>query len=146
MIKTFPDNRGFLSILQCKNYDQVFVASSDGMYTFRGMHYQTNPYQTKTVKVIQGEAIDFLYNLKTKKVEQYLLDKDSDPLVIGPEYAHGYLTTRLNTIVLYAVNGKFDPETYKSIPYNSIPEIKDVVNEKAAYGVIKLSEKDKLGT
>lgn len=146
MIKTFPDNRGFLSILQCKNYDQVFVASSDGMYTFRGMHYQTNPYQTKTVKVIQGEAIDFLYNLKTKKVEQYLLDKDSDPLVIGPEYAHGYLTTRLNTIVLYAVNGKFDPETYKSIPYSSIPEIKDVVNEKAAYGVIKLSEKDKLGT
>ena len=146
MIKTFPDNRGFLSILQCKNYDQVFVASSDGMYTFRGMHYQTNPYQTKTVKVIQGEAIDFLYNLKTKKVEQYLLDKDSDPLVIGPEYAHGYLTTRLNTIVLYAVNGKFDPETYKSIPYISIPEIKDVVNEKAAYGVIKLSEKDKLGT
>ena len=146
MIKTFPDNRVFLSILQCKNYDQVFVASSDGMYTFRGMHYQTNPYQTKTVKVIQGEAIDFLYNLKTKKVEQYLLDKDSDPLVIGPEYAHGYLTTRLNTIVLYAVNGKFDPETYKSIPYSSIPEIKDVVNEKAAYGVIKLSEKDKLGT
>ena len=146
MIKTFPDNRGFLSILQCKNYDQVFVASSDGMYTFRGMHYQTNPYQTKTVKVIQGEAIDFLYNLKTKKVEQYLLDKDSDPLVIGPEYAHGYLTTRLNTIILYAVNGKFDPETYKSIPYSSIPEIKDVVNEKAAYGVIKLSEKDKLGT
>ena len=146
MIKTFPDNRGFLSILQCKNYDQVFVASSDGMYTFRGMHYQTNPYQTKTVKVIQGEAIDFLYNLKTKKVEQYLLDKDSDPLVIGPEYAHGYLTTRLNTIVLYAVNGKFDPETYKSIPYSSIPEIKDVVNEKAAYGVIKLSEKDKLGS
>ena len=146
MIKTFPDNRGFLSILQCKNYDQVFVASSDGMYTFRGMHYQTIPYQTKTVKVIQGEAIDFLYNLKTKKVEQYLLDKDSDPLVIGPEYAHGYLTTRLNTIVLYAVNGIFDPETYKSIPYSSIPEIKDVVNEKAAYGVIKLSEKDKLGT
>ncbi len=146
MIKTFPDNRGFLSILQCKNYDQVFVASSDGMYTFRGMHYQTNPYQTKTVKIIQGEAIDFLYNLKTKKVEQYLLDKDSDPLVIGPEYAHGYLTTRLNTIVLYAVNGKFDPKTYKSIPYSSIPEIKDIVNEKAAYGVIKISEKDKLGT
>lgn len=145
MIKTYPDNRGFLSILQCENYDQVFVASSDGMYTFRGMHYQTDPYQVKTVKIIQGEAIDFLYNLKTKKVEQYLLDKDSEPLTIGPDYAHGYLTTRLNTIVLYAVKGKFNPDTYKSIPYHTIPEIKDVVNEQAAHSVIKISDKDKFG-
>ena len=88
MIKTFPDNRGFLSILQCKNYDQVFVASSDGMYTFRGMHYQTNPYQTKTVKVIQGEAIDFLYNLKTKKVEQYLLDNHKPVYTIVKKILH----------------------------------------------------------
>ena len=145
MIKTFPDNRGFLSILKCEDYSQVFIASNDSIYTFRGMHYQTNPYQTKVIKVIQGEIIDFTYNLKTKEVQKYLLDKNSEPLTIGTDFAHGYLTTRLNTIILYGVIGEYNPETYKSIPYHNIPEIKDIVNEKAAHSIIKISKKDKLG-
>lgn len=145
MIKTFPDDRGFLSILQCKDYDQVFVASNNWQYTFRGMHYQTNPNQTKTVKIIQGQVIDFLYHLETGEVKYFTLDKNSEPLVIGPEYAHGYLTTHLNTIMLYAVNGEFNSKTYKSIPYHTIPVIKDIVNEKAAHAVLKISDKDNIG-
>lgn len=146
MIKTYPDDRGFLSIVQAKEYDQIFISSNNAQFTFRGMHYQTEPYlQTKTVKVIQGEVIDFLYNLKTGEVEQYTLDKDSPPLYISKEYAHGFLTTHLNTIMLYAVEGKYDANSYKSIPYHTIPEIKDVVNEYAAWATIKISEQDKNG-
>ncbi len=31
------------------------------------MHYQTNPPQSKTVKIIQGKVLDILYDLKTHK-------------------------------------------------------------------------------
>ena len=95
MIQTYKDDRGFLDVIQSKKYDQVFVSSNDCMFTFRGMHYQTEPYsQNKTLRVIQGEIIDFLYNLNTGEVEQYKLDKDSPPVYLGKEYAHGFLTTR----------------------------------------------------
>lgn len=146
MIQTYKDDRGFLDVIQSKKYDQVFVSSNDCIFTFRGMHYQTEPYsQSKTLRVIQGEIIDFLYNLNTGEVEQYKLDKDSPPLYIGKEYAHGFLTTRLNTILLYCIEGEYNEDSYKSIPYNTIPKIKDIVNEHAAWATIKISDKDKNG-
>ena len=146
MIKTIPDHRGTFNILKGKNFDQIFISKSDKKFTFRGMHYQTDPYQIKTLKIIQGSAIDFIYNIETKDVIKFELTDKSDQLTIGPNFAHGFLTLEPNTIALYGVEGKFNPDTYTNIPYHTIPKIKEIVNETVVEGLITISEKDNIGS
>ena len=145
-MKKISDHRGLFFLDNEVDYDQIFIATNEARHTFRGMHYQSNPYQVKYLTVIQGEVLDFLYNLKTGEVKEYQLNTDSDTLAITEEYAHGYLTLVPNTIIYYGVIGKYNPKTYKSIVWDTIPEInariKQVVNNTDK---ITISEKDKLG-
>ena len=145
-MKKISDHRGLFFLDNEVDYDQIFIATNEARHTFRGMHYQSNPYQVKYLTVIQGEVLDFLYNLKTGEVKEYQLNTDSDTLIITEEYAHGYLTLVPNTIIYYGVIGKYNPKTYKSIVWDTIPgisrRIKQVVNN---IDKIIISEKDKLG-
>ena len=56
MIKKFNDHRGDFVLFDANNCDQVNVVTNKRKYTFRGLHYQTNPPQTKMVKIIQGKV------------------------------------------------------------------------------------------
>ena len=145
-MKKISDHRGLFFLDNEVDYDQIFIATNEARHTFRGMHFQSNPYQVKYLTVIQGEVLDFLYNLKTGEVKEYQLNTNSDTLAITEEYAHGYLTLVPNTIIYYGVIGKYNPKTYKSIVWETIPEInariKQVVNN---IDKITISEKDKLG-
>ena len=145
-MKKISDHRGLFFLDNEVDYDQIFIATNEARHTFRGMHFQSNPYQVKYLTVIQGEVLDFLYNLKTGEVKEYQLNHNSDTLAITEEYAHGYLTLVPNTIIYYGVIGKYNPKTYKSIVWETIPEInariKQVVNNTDK---ITISEKDKLG-
>ena len=105
MIKRFTDERGDFVLFDTSNCDQVNIVTNPNIYTFRGLHYQNGKHaQEKTVKVVQGKVLDILYNLKTRVVYFYTLDKDSEPLFVPKEYAHGYLTLEPNTIF----NGPFE--------------------------------------
>ena len=145
-MKKISDPRGLFFLDNEVDYDQIFIATNEARHTFRGMHYQSHPYQVKYLTVIQGEVLDFLYNLKTGEVKEYQLNHNSDTLTITEEYAHGYLTLVPNTIVYYGVVGKYNPKTYKSIVWDTIPgiraRIKQVVNN---IDKITISKKDKLG-
>jgi len=144
-MKKISDHRGLFFLDNEVKYDQVFIATNEARHTFRGMHFQTNPYQVKNLTVIQGEILDFLYNLKTGEVKEYNLRK-GDTITITEEYAHGYLTLVPNTIVYYGVTGKYNPKTYKSIAWNTIPEIKNKIQSIVGnIDKITISEKDKLG-
>ena len=68
---TFKDNRGSFTAFDCKDWEQTNVSINPSKYTFRGMHYQTNPPQTKYLKVVQGSIIDILYDLETKEVKTF---------------------------------------------------------------------------
>ena len=145
-MKKISDHRGLFFLDNEVDYDQIFIATNEARHTFRGMHYQSNPYQVKYLTVIQGEVLDFLYNLKTGEVKEYQLNTDSDTLIITEEYAHGYLTLVPNTIVYYGVIGKYNPKTYKSIVWNTIPEINARIKQVANnIDKITISKKDKLG-
>ena len=72
------------------------------------MHYQTNPPQTKYLKVVQGSIIDILYDLETKEVKSFHLNTE-EAILIKPKYAHGFLTLEDNTIVTYLVKGEYNP-------------------------------------
>lgn len=147
-IREFKDSRGTFIPYDVKDWDQANVVISHHKYTFRGMHYQTNPSQTKLVKIIQGSALDFLYNLKTKEVKIYKLDSSSDPLEIGKDYAHGYFTLEPNTIFTYLVKGEYNPQSEHSIIYDTIPFVNAHVKlamKEHGKGELHISNKDKQG-
>lgn len=147
MIKKFTDTRGDFVIYDALKAEQINVVTNPNAFTFRGLHYQKGEHvQTKTVKVIQGRALDFLYNLTTHEVEMYVLDKDSDPLYISENYAHGYLTLEPHTIFTYAVNGTYDPYNERSIKYQDVDLIRQVIKSHVRdEKLLIISEKDKNG-
>ena len=146
MIKKFTDDRGDFVLFDANKCDQVNVVTNTDAYTFRGLHYQTNPPQRKTVKIIQGSVLDIMYNLETKELEFYKLDKDSDPLVIDIKYAHGYITLEPNTIFTYAVEGDYNPESEHSIVWSDIPSLKEVILSHLNGGKkLIISDKDRKG-
>ena len=66
--KTFKDDRGSYTPINTKVLDtdwtQCSISINTEPFTFRGLHYQTNPPQTKYVKVVQGSIIDFMVDLE----------------------------------------------------------------------------------
>ena len=69
----YPDNRGFfLESYSKKKYEQIGIncefvqdnhsASTKG--TLRGMHWQVNPGQAKLVRVILGEVLDVIVDIR----------------------------------------------------------------------------------
>lgn len=143
-INTFSDNRGMFIPYNLGEWDQMNISTNYARFTFRGMHYQTNPPQTKLVKVIQGKVLDILYNLNTGQVEFYELDKDNE-LYIADNYAHGFLTLEPDTIFTYLVKGEYNPKSEHSIVWDSIPEIKKTVLEYTKGISLTISDKDKIG-
>lgn len=141
-MKVFNDHRGSFTV--GVNYTQFFIAENIKEFTFRGLHTQTDPLQTKTVKIISGKAIDFLYNLHTGEVQEYILTPDVDPLFIGKEYAHGYLTLVPNTVMVYGVEGEFNPETYKTVSWRSVPQIQNTILNYTSEINITISDKDNI--
>ncbi len=145
MIKKFSDERGDFILYDANGCDQVNVVINPQRYTFRGLHYQTNPSQRKTVKVIQGRVIDFLYNLDNKEIKMIPLDKDSEPLIVENNYAHGYLTMEPNTIFTYAVEGEYNPDSEHSIIWKDVKEIFKLIVTLVPVNELIISEKDKNG-
>ena len=143
-IPVFTDVRGKFIPYDLKGWDQMNISINEARYTFRGLHYQTFPYQSKLVKVIQGKVLDIIYNLNTKQVKTYELTKDND-LFISSEYAHGFLTLEPDTIFTYLVSGKYNPDSEHSIVWDTIPEIKAIIESYTSADKLTISEKDKIG-
>ena len=143
-ISIFNDNRGTFIPYNLEGWDQMNISINEAKYTFRGLHYQTKPYQTKLVKVIQGKVLDFLYNIKSGVVEVYELDQSND-LLVTDNYAHGFLTLEPDTIFTYLVKGKYNPKSEHSIIWNTIPEVKAIIESYTTADKLTISEKDKLG-
>ena len=118
-ISIFNDNRGTFIPYNLEGWDQMNISINKARYTFRGLHFQTNPRQTKLVKVIQGKVLDIIYNLKTKEIKTFELDINND-LLIEDNYAHGFLTLEDNTIFTYLVKGNYNPDNEHSIVWGTI--------------------------
>ena len=130
--QTFIDERGSFTPISTnfysKEWNQFNVVTNNDSYIFRGMHYQTNPPQTKCIKVVKGEIIDFWYDLESNKVREFHLTSN-DFLIVPNTQAHGYLTLTSDTVVVYMVQGEYSPQSEKSIPWHSIKEIKTSISQ-----------------
>ncbi len=143
-IPIYTDNRGEFIPYDLEGWSQMNISTNKFKYTFRGLHWQTNPSQTKLVKIIQGIVIDILYDLNSTNVEFYELTKDND-LFVPNNYAHGFLTLEPNTIFTYLVKGEYNPQNEYSIVWDSIPEVKSIIESYTTADKLTISEKDKIG-
>jgi dTDP-4-dehydrorhamnose 3,5-epimerase len=146
--KTFNDNRGsftpFLTDNLGESWNQFSVSINDNEFTFRGLHYQTSPRQLKYVKVVKGSIVDFSVDIETGETKYMVLTED-DAVLIPDDKAHGFLTLEPDTIVCYMVKGEYDPSSEKSIVYDTIEEVNQIIKDYVGNHEITISEKDKLG-
>ena len=144
---TYGDNRGSYTPIQTNElgieWEQCSISINDKKGTFRGLHYQTNPPQTKYIKVVKGSIIDFLYNLDTKELLYFTLGSN-EAILVPDNMAHGFLTLEDDTIVTYMVKGEYNPDSEHSIVWHTIDEVKKVILDNIE-GELIISDKDNVG-
>ena len=145
--KTFNDSRGSYTPISTYQlgieWEQCSISVNDKKGTFRGLHYQTNPKQTKYIKVIKGSIIDFMLNLDTNELHHFTLDSN-ESILVPDNMAHGFLTLEDMTIVTYMVKGEYNPESEHSIVWHTIDEVKRVILDNIE-GELIISDKDNWG-
>ena len=145
--KTFNDSRGSYTPIQTNQlgieWEQCSISVNDKKGTFRGLHYQTNPPQTKYIKVVRGSIIDFMLNLDTNELIYFTLGSN-EAILVPHNMAHGFLTLEDMTIVTYMVKGEYNPQSEHSIVWHTIDELKEVSLDNTD-GYLIISDKDNEG-
>jgi dTDP-4-dehydrorhamnose 3,5-epimerase len=120
---TYPDDRGKLFkayaagnssglAVPFETNEHFFTESRKNV--FRGMHFQGNPHSvSKIISIVQGAAIDFLFDMRTSSVtfrtlQIVSLDAQAPQSIFIPRgVAHGYLALADKTIISYRMDGPF---------------------------------------
>ena len=131
--KAFYDHRGVfvpLSLTSHLTWHQSNISVNPKRLTLRGLHFQLPPYaQAKLIKVIDGSVLDFVVDIRKKSPNYMKLHifemEPGDELYVPREFAHGFITTKDNTIVQYLVDNDYNPNTEGSLLWSSFPEIKN---------------------
>jgi len=154
----YGDARGYFSEIHSRRalaalgYTFDFVQDNISLTvepgTIRGLHFQTAPSeQTKLVTVLQGAIFDVAVDLRHgsptygKHVAAELSAENGFQLLTPRGFAHGFCTLAPDTLVLYKVDGYYDPKRDLGVRWND-PELGipwPVKPEKA-----KLSDKDRV--
>ena len=145
---TFLDNRGSFTPLSLELFDKKWLQSNvsvnDKRNTFRGLHFQKGEFaQAKLLKVIHGEIIDYIVDLREgskdyMKLQEFKLTRNN-ALLVPRGFAHGFITTEKNTIVQYLVDNVYNKESEGTLFWNEVPELRKKLKGKD----LIISEKDK---
>lgn len=160
--KMFDDHRGRFAPLQlnyvnCGEMDKKWLQSnisiSNKRWTIRGLHFQNGEYaQSKLIKVIQGEILDFVVDLRFDSPDYlsvkfyHLTDGTSTDLYVPKGFAHGFITFRDNTIIQYLVDASYSPENEGCLYWKDLPMIKKTIEDYISEfdeDEIIISDKDK---
>ena len=132
--KVFGDSRGFFfESFNKKIFDQLtgtrheFVQDNHSKSTrgvLRGLHYQIKNAQGKLVRVIQGEVVDAVVDLRRssetfgKSFSLILSAENKAQLWIPPGFAHGFLVKSEFAEFVYKTTDYYAPEHEKTIIWN----------------------------
>lgn len=134
-VKQIQDERGFFGRSYCKTefeakglntvVAQVNVSSNVKKGTLRGLHMQIKPAEeAKLVRCTKGAIFDVLVDLRSQS-ETFMqwygseLTAESFQMLYVPEgCAHGYLTLKDNTDVMYQVSEFYTPTAERGFQWN----------------------------
>ena len=117
------------------------VKSTKGV--LRGLHYQFNRPQGKLVRVISGSILDVAVDIRKGsptfgQSEIVHLTAENNKMLYIPEgFAHGYLVTSSESIVVYKCTDIYDPNDQYGIIWND-----ETIGVDWRYDSPILSEKD----
>jgi dTDP-4-dehydrorhamnose 3,5-epimerase len=133
--KVFADSRGFFlesfhpSLQKALGTDFVQENHSFSLkHTLRGMHFQSAPGQAKLVRVVQGEILDVIVDVRKDsktfgKWEGVTLSGENHfQLFVPIGFAHGFFVLSESAHVLYKVSSVYNENTEKGFCYCD-PEI-----------------------
>ena len=150
----FPDDRGFFyEAYNSKNFndligDNILFVQDNHSYTkrsvCRGLHYQKEPYeQDKLVRVLTGEIYDVIVDLRKSSNTfgqwhgEYLSSQNNNQLWVPKGFAHGFVVTSNEAIVLYKTTEYYSPEYERTIKYDD-PDL----NIEWPIKIVTVSKKD----
>ena len=153
--RRFADERGFFSetynadTFAAAGIDLRFVQDNHSLSTakgvLRGLHYQLPPRaQEKLVRVIRGAILDVAVDIRRgspdfgKWVALEVSAEKWNQILVPKGFAHGFLTLREDTEVLYKVTDTYSPAHERSIRFDDpdigvewpLPEASLVLSEK----------------
>ena len=117
------------------------VKSTKGV--LRGLHYQFNRPQGKLVRVVSGSILDVAVDIRKGsptfgQSEIVHLTAENNKMLYIPEgFAHGYLVTSSESIVVYKCTDIYDPNDQYGIIWND-----ETIGLDWTYDSPILSEKD----
>jgi len=117
------------------------VKSTKGV--LRGLHYQFNRPQGKLVRVISGSILDVAVDIRKgsptfgQSEIVHLAAENNKMLYIPEGFAHGYLVTSSESIVVYKCTDIYDPNDQYGIIWND-----ETIGVDWMYDSPILSEKD----
>jgi dTDP-4-dehydrorhamnose 3,5-epimerase len=152
----FGDDRGFF----LESYNQRalanlgirdrFVQDNHSYSTHnvvRGLHYQTAQWQGKLVRVVVGEVLDVVVDLRRSsptfgRWQSFLLSGENKRMLWIPQgLAHGFRVVSENAHVLYKATDFYAPESERTIAWND----PDLGIDWKLDGQPIISSKDRLG-
>ena len=98
------------------NVSESFISCSD-KNVVRGMHFQTFHPQAKLVSVLSGKIYDVIIDLRKDSSTYgqwrgfYLSSENHKSILVPRGFAHGFLSLRDNSTVLYQCDGEYDKES-----------------------------------
>lgn len=126
-LKPFVDGRGYFARIFCFSefgFDaaQINLSGTLKKDTLRGMHYQAN--QAKLVRCTAGAVYDVILDVRkdSPSFGQWcaaeLSAKNKLALYVPEGVAHGFITTKDNSELLYVYSAFYEPALQKGIRYN----------------------------
>jgi dTDP-4-dehydrorhamnose 3,5-epimerase len=155
--KVFGDTRGFfLESYNARVFAEIginahFVQDNHSLSSHnvvRGLHYQVRQVQGKLVRVIAGEVLDVVVDLRRSSStfgrwsSVPLSGENKRMLWIPPGLAHGFRVVSENAHVLYKATDYYCPEAERTLAWND-PDLK--VDWQLS-GEPTVSSKDQRGT
>lgn len=129
------DERGYFARLWCSqsfrdagltpDIAQVNTGFNPRAGTLRGMHFQRAPHaETKVVRCVRGALFDVMVDLRAdsptfRRWYGLRLDPDEGKMLVVPEgCAHGYLTLRDDTELVYFTSKAYEPAAATGVRFD----------------------------
>lgn len=144
-MRTYDENIFYNSLPNFKsNWVQMNHSFNKEKFTWRGFHFQVPPHQeTKVIRCVSGAIKDYVIDIRKNSstfLQVYSIDltaTNKKMLFIPKGFAHGFMTLKENSEVLYLHDEFYKPNYEGGIRYND-----ERLNFKIKNEIAHISERD----